>query len=126
MHFKHCNLLCCFLQNNTIIIWVIITEFFFSKSEWCLTIVECLLEEYMTLEVPCDFFVIIIIIIIIIILIQLWCQKRKFILISIKSNHCCLASRNRLIFGLICVHSLSKRRFQRIAVGFKELPAFAL
>ena len=50
-----------------------VTEFFLSKDEWCLIIVECLLEEYMILEVPCDFFVIIIIIIIIIIsfLIQL-------------------------------------------------------
>ena len=98
--------------------------------------VECLLEEYMILNVPYDFLVIIIIIIIIIItiiiiiiiiiLIQLWCQKRKFILISIKSNHCCPVSRNRLIVDLICVHFSSKRRFQRIAVGFKELPAFAL
>ena len=80
-----------------------VTELSFSKNEWCLTIVECLLEEYMILEVPYDFFVIIIIIIIIIIiLIQLWCQKRKFTLISIKSNHCCLVSRNRLIFSLIC------------------------
>ena len=43
-----------------------VTEFFLSKDEWCLIIVECLLEEYMILEVPCDFFVIIIIIIIII------------------------------------------------------------
>ena len=81
----------------------------------------------MILEVPYDFFVIIIIIIIIIIiLIQLWCQKRKFILISIKSNHCCLVSRNRLILGLICMHFSGKCRFQRIGVGFKELPTFAL
>ena len=42
-----------------------VTEFSFSKNEWCLTIVEWLLEEYMILEVPCDFFVIIIIIILI-------------------------------------------------------------
>ena len=93
-----------------------VTEFSFSKNKWCLTIVECLLEEYMILEVPRDFFVIIIsiIIIIIIIIIQLWCQKRKFILISIKSNQCCLVSLNRLIFGLICVPFSSKR--------FRKLP----
>ena len=99
-----------------------VTEFSFSKNKWCLTIVSCLLEEYMILEVPRDFFVIIIsiiisiiiIIIIVIIIIQLWCQKRKFILISIKSNHCCLVSLNRLIFGLICVHFSSKR--------FRKLP----
>ena len=48
-----------------------VTEFFLSKDEWCLIIVECLLEEYMILEVSCDFFVIIIIIIIISFLIQL-------------------------------------------------------
>ena len=77
----------------------------------------------MILEVPCDFFVIIIIIIIII---QLWCQKRKFILISIKNNHGCLVSLNRLIFGLIYVHFSSKRGFPKNAVGFKELPTFAL
>ena len=40
-----------------------VTEFFLSKDEWCLIIVECLLEEYTILEVSCDFFVIIIIII---------------------------------------------------------------
>ena len=103
-----------------------VTEFSFSKNKWRLTIVECLLEEYMIVDVPCDFLVIIIINIIIIILIQLWCQKRKFILISIKSNHCCLVSRNRLIVGLICVHFSSKRGFQRISVGFKELLSFVL
>ena len=53
-------------------------------------------------------------------------SKRKFLLFSIKSNHCCLVSRNRLIFGLICVHFSGKRKFQRIAVGFKELPTFPL
>ena len=62
MHFKH-FFFCLAVFCKHYYVNLRVTEFFLSKDEGCLINVERLLEEYMILEVSCDFFVIIIIII---------------------------------------------------------------